>query len=142
VNRAEAVDVLEVVVAVWPRVEQTHNAPDVWATIFGAVPADAVLEAVKDFISAGSAFPPSASEVLKLVADRETDVPLARRTTTGATRSSGSSCRGTSGTSGGRYGSGTGGRSSLSSGRRTRRSGAARAGTWGSSSCPPLAGVR
>jgi hypothetical protein len=75
VNRAEAVDVLEVVVAVWPRVEQTHNAPDVWATIFGAVPADAVLEAVKDFISAGSAFPPSASEVLKLVADRETDVP-------------------------------------------------------------------
>lgn len=74
-DRSEAGRVLAMVIAVWPRFEQPANAPTVWAEVFECVPEDAVREAVKDWIAEGHAFPPSASEAMARVTERETDVP-------------------------------------------------------------------
>lgn len=74
-ERSEAGKVLALILAVWPRVDQPDNAPDVWAGIFVNVEFGDVMAAVQEYIAAGSAFPPSASEVLALVTERATDVP-------------------------------------------------------------------
>lgn len=74
-TRTEARKLLSTIVAIWPRVEQPDNAPAVWQVVFDAVPYEAADAALKEWIAEGHAWPPSASELLAKVTERETDVP-------------------------------------------------------------------